>query len=81
MALMVYSGAWGKLIHKKTEVENLMALSLYFKTFKKWWKVLGKDSRSTKFVFTTQKCKRIAKKLIYILDLVSTVLWMMTYCP
>ncbi len=28
-ALLVYSGAWGKLIHeKKTEVENLVALSL-----------------------------------------------------
>ena len=29
MALVVYSGAWGKLIHKKPEVENLEALSLY----------------------------------------------------
>jgi hypothetical protein len=29
-ALMEYSGAWGKLIHKKPEVENLMALSLYY---------------------------------------------------
>jgi hypothetical protein len=29
MALMAYSGAWGKLIHeKKTKVENLMTLSL-----------------------------------------------------
>jgi hypothetical protein len=29
MALMVYSGAWGKLIHeKKPKVENLMTLSL-----------------------------------------------------
>jgi hypothetical protein len=27
-ALMVYSGAWGKLIHEKTEVENLVTLSL-----------------------------------------------------
>ncbi len=27
--LMVYSGAWGKLIHEKTEVENLVTLSLY----------------------------------------------------
>jgi hypothetical protein len=25
---MVYSGAWGKLIHEKPEVENLMTLSL-----------------------------------------------------
>jgi hypothetical protein len=28
MTLMVYSGAWGKLIHKKPEVENLVELSL-----------------------------------------------------
>jgi hypothetical protein len=28
MALMGYSGAWGNLIHKKPEVENLVALSL-----------------------------------------------------
>jgi hypothetical protein len=29
MAVTIYSGAWGKLIHeKKTEVENLVALSL-----------------------------------------------------
>jgi hypothetical protein len=29
MALMVYSGAWGKLIReKKAEIENLVALSL-----------------------------------------------------
>jgi hypothetical protein len=29
MALMAYSGAWGKLIHeKKPKVENLMTLSL-----------------------------------------------------
>jgi hypothetical protein len=29
MALMGYSGAWGKLIHeKKPEVENLVVLSL-----------------------------------------------------
>jgi hypothetical protein len=27
MVLMGYSGAWEKLIHKKHEVENLMALS------------------------------------------------------
>ncbi len=27
-ALMVYSGAWGKLIHKKPDIENLMTLSL-----------------------------------------------------
>jgi hypothetical protein len=30
-ALMVYSGAWGKLIHeKKTEVENRVTVPLYF---------------------------------------------------
>ena len=28
MYIMEYSGAWGKLIHKKTEVENLVTLSL-----------------------------------------------------
>jgi hypothetical protein len=28
MALMVYSGVWGRFIHKKPEVENLVALSL-----------------------------------------------------
>jgi hypothetical protein len=27
-ALMVYSGAWGKLIHEKNQVENIMTLSL-----------------------------------------------------
>jgi hypothetical protein len=27
-ALMAFSGAWGRLIHKKPEVENLVALSL-----------------------------------------------------
>jgi hypothetical protein len=27
-ALMGYSGAWGKLIHEKIEIENLVALSL-----------------------------------------------------
>jgi hypothetical protein len=29
-ALKGYSGAWGKLIHEKPEVENLVALSLYY---------------------------------------------------
>jgi len=27
--VMLYSGAWGKLIHKKPEVKNRVALSLY----------------------------------------------------
>jgi hypothetical protein len=27
-ALRVHSGAWGKLIHEKNQVENLMTLSL-----------------------------------------------------
>jgi hypothetical protein len=71
MALMVYSGACGKQIHKKPEVKNLVALSLYFKTFKKMVDVvLGKDSRSTKFVFTQHKnasamCKNLFTSSIW----------------